>query len=660
MENTNLESKAGLVERDTIVVTREEISQDFIHPEKVRLQLDKKVRLSPLDIGALAYTIRQPQINSSLAHLPCKVNKDSFKANRRKLLVALHDFVGITGNLDTTVKFHLDHFIRIITWFDEHGHIDVFESEYSARKAYVAYVNELNHQVKSCKNNGFDSNTGNKRQRELIKLFDLYWGDDSCKEIIREIPIIKFKRKDGDAPEERNVRFATKTFLHLARGFKCFVMENKPFPYLLKMPEYDCYVFPSNGNACVTPYAKIELISYHYQEGRISTAKEYKLKCSRPLTENEARKEVENAQINLSKINENPRDINRLNYASLAMQSYMQLFILMTGINPSELVQLEYDESFVLEKDLLKNDFRAIKMRAGGREVAYHLGSRKGLKLFKEYIQLRKWVLNGVNCANLFFTMDRKGEATSNFNPFRSADLHRVYRRVKGKFVPPSFAPITANKVRKYKTLVWNEIDVSQEIIADSLNHTLKTNHKYYAVSSPEKQQAEFGLFFESARAAAKQITTRGDAQRIPLKVIHSNEKASDTTSIASGHCDDFHHPDAMEDEPPIAPNCQSQMGCLYCEHYICHSDDQDIKKLYSLLYVIEAVRNMATDFNHSDKLLFELNIRIKLVLTQMSEKSDDIKLLVESVKEEVMEYGILTPFWEFRLRRYEQMGVVI
>jgi len=660
MDNTYLGDKASLVERDTIVVTREEVGQDFIHPEKVRLQLNKKVKVSPIDIGALAYTIRQPQSNSSLAHLPCKVNKDSFKVNRRKLLVALHDFIGVTGNLDTTIKHHLDHFARIINWFDEQGYIDAFESENNSRKAYVAYVNELNHQIKSHENQDFDSNSGNKIQRALIKLFDLYWGADGCKEIIREIPIIKFKRKDGEAPEERNVRFATKTFLYLARGFKHFVMDNKPFPYLLKMPDYDCYIFPSNGNSCVTPYTKTELLSYHYQEGRISTANEYILKCSRKLTKNEAQNEVEKAQGNLNKINQNPRDINRLNYASLAMQSYMQLFIFMTGINPSELVQLEFDESFTLEKDLMKNDFRAIKMRASGREVAYHLGSRKGLSLFKEYIQLREWVLNGRNCPYLFFTMERKDSSTNHLNPFRSPDVHRVYRRLKGKFVPSSFASITANKVRKYKTLVWNEIDVSQDVIADSLNHTLRTNHKYYAVSSPEKQQAEFGLFFESARAAAKQIFIRSEAQCIPLKVINSNDNITNTKGVASGHCDDFQHPSSMENEPPIAPNCQSQMGCLYCEHYICHADEEDINKLYSLLYVIEAVRNMATDFNHSDKLLLELNVRIKLVLMQMSEKSDEIKILIENVEEEVMKDGILTPFWEFRLRRYEQMGVVI
>ena len=664
MEKINEATQPNLVVRDTIVVNRLQLGQDFAHPEKVRLQLKKKVKAHPIDLGALAYTIRQPQ-KAHLAHLPCKVDENSFMPSRRKLLVKLHDSIVITGNLETSILSHMNIFIQVITWFDENSYCDAFESEVKARAAYSAYVSELNHQVKSVELNKLKPITANKKQRALITLLELYWDNEATEEIIREIPIIKFKRYEGEAPEEAKVRFATKTFLHLARGFKEFVMENKQFPYLLKMPDYECYIFPSNDNAFVTPYAKTEGFSYHYQEGRLSTPEEYLFKNLRNIggaekaITNYATRELAKTQANLIQVNSNPRDYNRLNYASIAMQSYMQLFIMMTGVNPSELSQLEYDDSFTLEKDLLKNDFRAIKMRAAGKTVAYHLGNRKGLVLFKEYIELRNWVLNDVNCPYLFFVMEKEGNYTGNYLQFNH-DIYRVYISTKGKFFPPSFENITARKVRRYKTVVWNEIGVAQQVIADGLNHQLPTNQKDYAVSSPDKQQKEFSLFFESAKAAAKLITARPEAtERISLTDVHDSDRSS-TTKIGAGHCDDFLHPEAMEAEPPITPDCATQMGCLYCEHYICHSDEEDIKKLYSLLYVIEAVRNMAIDFAHADKLLLELTVRIQLVLTQMSAKSDEIKSLVESIKEDVMEHGVLTSFWEFRLQRYEAMGVII
>jgi len=659
MGSMNNEPKFSLIERDTIVVTRKEIGQDFLHPEKVRLQLSDGGRKNPIDIGAFAYTVRQSQENSHLSHLPTKVCEDSFKLSRRDLLNSIHDYVATTLNRDSTVGTRLRDFANILQWIDSSGFSDAFDSESQSREAYKAWKAELKHRIQSA-DAKITPKTANEKQRELIKLFEIYWGTDKTKEIIREIPIIKFKRKEGEAPEERNVRFATKTFLNLARGLKHFVMSNESFPFLLKMPDYECYVFPSNSNSCITPYLREELFSYNYLEGRLSTAEEYKLKCPRNISLREAQRELDKAHNNLLKVNNDPRNINRLNYASLAIQSYMQLFILMTGIHRTELRQLKYDESFTLESDLLKNDFRAVKMRAGEREVAYHLGNRKGLEIFKEYIQLRNWLLNGVNCPYLFFTIDRNGSYTDSYSQLKSDNIYRVYRSVRGKFFPHSFKIITASQVRKYKTLVWNELNVAQEVIADSLNHTIKTNHKYYAVSSPEKQQEEFGLFFESAKAAATKILERKPSQKIPLKIIDGDTKSSENTNIASGHCDDFQHPEAMEDAPPIEPNCMSQIGCLYCEHYVCHADQEDIHKLYSLLYVIEAVREMATDFNHSDSLLLELNIRIKQVLVQISEKSERIKLLVENVREDVMEHGILTPFWEFRLERYEQMGVVV
>lgn len=665
MESSNQATQKKLVERKTIVVTRLQLAQDFLHPEKVRVQFKKSVRVHPIDLGALAYTIRQPQKNNHLAHLPWLVDESSFVPSRRRLLVKLHDAMLISGNEDSSVKKQIDAYLELILWFDSHGHSEAFVTKESARAAYIAYVAELNHQIKSVELNNIIPKTANGKQRKLITLLELYWDNQATQEIIREIPIIKGKRPEGEAPEEAKVRFATRTFLHLARGFKAFIMENQPFPYLLQMPDYECYVFPSNDNACITRYTKGEVFCYQYQEGRLSTPNEFLMKNPQKKGSDKAKasyaqREIAKAQTNLKAVNTNPRNFNRLNYAALAMQSYMQLFILMTGVNRSELIQLEYDDDFTLEKDLLKNDFRAIKMRAAGREVAYHLGNRKGLELFKEYIELRNWVLDGIDCPYLFFIMERDGGYTGNLLQFRDDSVYRVYKSVKGKFFPSSFENITARKVRKYKTVVWNEIGVAQEAIAEGLNHDIGTNHKYYAVSSPDRQQKEFSLFFEATKAAAKLITARPEAtEHIPLSVIDCSDSSS-TTKIGSGHCDDFEQPEAMEAEPPIAPDCTSQMGCLYCEHYVCHSDAEDIKKLYSLLYVIEAVREMAIDFNHSDKLLLELTVRIQLVLTQMSAKSEDIKTLVESIKEDVIEHGILTSFWEFRLQRYEAMGVLL
>ncbi len=54
-----------------------------------------------------------------------------------------------------------------------------------------------------------------------------------------------------------------------------------------------------------------------------------------------------------------------------------------------------------------------------------------------------------------------------------------------------------------------------------------------------------------------------------------------------------------------------------------------------------------------------ELSIRIGFIIDALSERSESMKQLVETVKTKVFEYGMLTPFWESRLSRYEEVGVV-
>jgi hypothetical protein len=130
--------------------------------------------------------------------------------------------------------------------------------------------------------------------------------------------------------------------------------------------------------------------------------------------------------------------------------------------------------------------------------------------------------------------------------------------------------------------------------------------------------------------------------------------------ATAAGHCDGFNQPAAIAGaEALVKPNCRTQYGCLYCEHYVCHSDEEDLHKLLSLQYVVNAVRTVAPDFAHAETLFKELSIRIEFIIDALSERSGSVKQTAEKVKAKVFEYGELTAFWEARLSRYEKIGVV-
>lgn len=98
----------------------------------------------------------------------------------------------------------------------------------------------------------------------------------------------------------------------------------------------------------------------------------------------------------------------------------------------------------------------------------------------------------------------------------------------------------------------------------------------------------------------------------------------------------------------------------MFCIHYLVHSDEADIHKLISFQYVIEAIRANAPNFEFSEDTFRDVAIRINAILEAVSQRSQASAELVVSIREKVFDLGILTPFWERRLQRYEKMGIYI
>lgn len=176
------------------------------------------------------------------------------------------------------------------------------------------------------------------------------------------------------------------------------------------------------------------------------------------------------------------------------------------------------------------------------------------------------------------------------------------------------------------------------------MNHTVSTNVSDYVQTSIEQQESEFGSYWQSVRKAASVIRER---------------RGADSFATATGHCDDFNNPSPIDPVVVIQPSCKTQYGCLYCKHYVCHSDEEDLHKLFSLQFVINAVRSAAPDLHHADTLFKDLMIRIEFIIGVIGGRSATSAELTVLIRRKVNVLGELTPFWENRLQRYEKMGVV-
>lgn len=651
---TNMVDKNQKVIRDVNIVTVNELYQDFIHPEKICIK-NPKDGFSPLDVGSFAYTDREDCLankaktyKTNERHKVIKVNEDSLYTNRRKFIISFIDYIYVSGFEFSTIKNKIELTRTIFNWCDSNNYSDLFDSPEKAREVYLSYVMHLNHQI-SLNESTIKPKTANAQQNNFKLLLKIYFGKKLLQEIVSEVPVIKFKREEQDAPETKDIQIILSTALHLARGLKDLVIKNKPFPYLLQMPDYQCYAFPNNGYSYVTPYFKHELAIYNYQEGRVSTVNEYLLKRKTPITKNVAERAVKDSQNKLDEVNTDSRSYQRLSFASLALQSYTQLFMMITGANASDILNFEYETEFEYGRDLFKNDFKNIKLRASGRRVAYSIGGQYGYKIFKEYLELRAWVLNGVEFKYLFFIMSKKGKFSNGYNQLNIQDLSRFYKRTKGKFFNKHVNNITSTKIRKYKDLVLNELKNNPQDIADSLNHTVSTADRAYSATSSDRQQKELASYWSATKKARELIK------------IKQSESSNIDKSITVGHCDSIGNPVVSEvnNKVSVQVNCKSQYGCLYCEHYSCHADEEDIHKLLSLAYVVDEVRNYGTDITHVESLFKDLAIRIEYIISEISKKSDIDLELVKNVKKKVFDLGELTDFWEKRLQQYERMGII-
>ncbi|AZE96773.1 hypothetical protein C4J96_4695 [Pseudomonas orientalis] len=632
---------------NTQIITLSEVTYEFAEPERLRLQLSPKVMKKPLDIGSFAYLLRGKN-ESVRDDRGTPVGIESFVESRRELIVRLlESFIGLR---DKTVLLRLTLTAYFIDWLNAQGYREMFASAAQAQQAYRDYTAHLNHQIA---HHVLKPVSAKNSQLNVSRIIELLYPEDSHHILAGAVPIIA--EKGSEAASAAHVEVCRDACLAIAQQCGVFVLNSQPYPFVVSIRDYEVVVFPSS-HGWVGPF-KTSPLNYNAGERRIATVEEYLAAADRLgrrlYKKSEAERTLLNAQASLDAANEYGRHWHRLQVAGFAAKAYASLLLMITGATPTEFDQFSYIDAIEVETSPIKKELSAVKFRAGGKSTLYNIGRDTGLPLLKEYLKLREWILNGVSHERLFFTMPASGELASTDNEFSEFNttmlMKKFFNSISGTFLDPKVPRLSPRKMRKYKSLGMHTAGVSPPTVAATLNQSLMVNLSTYSEATPEQQKAEFGQFWQAMRHTAKVAFER------------SHRPAEGEIGTAAGHCDGFSQPIPVHDlgAVTIEPNCRSQYGCLYCEHYICHSDEEDLHKIVSLQYVINAVREAAPDSAHAEALYKELSIRIEFILEALGERSNAVKQLVEAIKAKVFEYGELTPFWESRLSRYEKMGVV-
>ncbi|MDD1141003.1 hypothetical protein M5G22_25870 [Pseudomonas sp. TNT2022 ID233] len=642
-----LNSQAQLIHRvNTRIITLHQVLQEFAEPELIQVQLSRRLLKKPLDLGSLAYSCRGKNV-ACQDDRGTPVLISSFIESRRELIVRL--LLSFVGLRETSVLLWFKQTEMFIDWLDSQEYREIFGGEIQAQKAYRDYTAYLNHRIKMQE---ISPVTASGYQRSATRLIELLFPERFHYILLAAVKIVG--RRGSAVRSNANVHLYKDVFLSIAQSGSDFVLRNKPYPCVVSVRDYEVVMFPATCGA-VSPFRNTVPI-YNARERRIATLEEYKdvaQKIGRKnLRESNIVRAIQSAEKKLITANNNDRHWHRVYMAELAAKAYAGLFLLITGATPAEFAQFTYRDALEVERSPLKKELSAVKFRAGGKATLYNIGQKNGLPLLKDYLKLRDWILNGRHAEQLFFStsaFDAGGEPIG-FNDFKVSEImSKLYRSISGVFIESSVPILSAREMRKNKSVGQHSAGLSLATVAQSLNHTEAMNISTYAEASSEQQDVEFSRFWKSLRLAASMVLERG-------------ENVSDNrVSVAAGHCDRFKHPTPIINikATMLEPNCSTQYGCLYCTYYACHADEEDLHKLMSLQYVINAVRATASDPSHAEILYKELSIRIEFVIEALCGRSESIKCLVEAVKYKVFESGVLTPFWERRLSRYESMGVV-
>lgn len=606
----------------------------ILFPQSLALKLDSRVH--PLDVGVFAFSVRGRFDARKGTYW---IDENSLVPSRKKLIISLLDDFYTSGAGHPTINTDIKNFEYAVNWCDANECVDLFCSPESARLGYMKFSNHLYQEI--LKPDGDSPLSCQARQRILRKALQFQF-PENYEHIVAGVMPIRHIREGLEPPEKENVRSYVDICLAIALTFSRFLISAATFPLKFEGKGYHTYIYPLNGTF-VTPYAEPPhaFRAYDFDNGQIRMAAELE-----NIPRKTARMSIVNAHENVRDANSDEYHHSKMRLATLAMQAYACLINLVVGANSGELVQFLYDDALELVKSPLKKELSAIKLRAKGLEVSYTIGRGPGMKILKEFLLFREWVLNGRHCEFLFFrpVVGESAGFRSWGNEQLNADFStRFFRRIQGVFVPATAKNVPPARVRKYKSLTLHLLKNSPLLVSAVMNHSVKTNMESYSGIGHADQKAEFANYWTAVKKAAIRARDADQAHGV---------------SIAAGHCGKINSPEKDIPVVVIEPDCNSPYGCLFCVNYQVHSDETDVHKLTSFQYVIDAIRQNAPVFKFSEETFKDLAVRIEVVLGAISQRSETACKLVESVRSKVFDLGILTPFWEQRLQRYEKMGI--
>lgn len=638
----------GKVSRPQTVTYRlpEDYGIEIARPEDVLLQLGDVGRV---DIGRLCFLNRESPNAIVMKKLePVRaVDAASYEPSRRALVRRLidlcHELMTQAALRPATVRTRVKIFTNLfMTWADSSGHSDATDNPEAARRAirgYVAYVREEAMQGRLLLGSAVAF------QNAAADTLAFLVGSTRT-ELLRGLQLLSCERGSGGKPTEVPDEKAQSRVLALCwsvfEGLSTLVVEGRPYPYQLAVPEYLAYpgnalwVFPAH-RWCAPPEVCASreesgvrpFWAYRFAEGRLAIPDEIREHYSVSDSANLA---IRRASQLLQKANDDLRHYTRLTRGGMAAQAFFLLFLAHTGMNLQSAFDLEWGEDF--EVGLERQGFRTVKWRANGKRVSFEIQARL-LPAFRRYLALREYLLGGRSFGLLFFSLGYVGGGSP--HKLVATDVPRSFQNLCQ--VDPTLPYITARQWRAALSdwlVRYHDVSVAARLLQNSEQTVLKR----YTAGSNSAHLTEMGAFLD----------------RVSEVVLARSKEVPDAVQRATGLCTRYGEPHAVGgDIPPVTPDCRRPEGCLFCDKYRVHADETDVRKLMSCLTCMRAISKHASSQEQHDRLFGHIFARIEELLGAIREREE---ALVDRVAIEVDE-GELDPYWASKLEMLQELELV-
>ncbi|UUT20963.1 MULTISPECIES: hypothetical protein [Pseudomonas] len=632
---------------------------EALHPQNTVIAGDNKVTNGKryLDFGALCYRQRKKRsINRYGKYEGMYINPSSLDIDRLSLISKIIEVARAQTSFLTTVGFHTT--IKcFFDWVDGQTEEFKLSSRESGSLAYIGYTKYLLDRVdsSSIRGNSLAANSAAILQVSARQVLSYATGMHDREIALLTTSIIQTDRQAHINLKQLSSDAQSRTFATLIKFIDeahRLLVEGGDFPIHLISPGSDPYfVYSLHQNTAKTQKANLSMANF------LSTCSEFP---SWETTAEHFSIPKNNLLYNLNytnykkayiKNNIDKRSSIRLQIANHAMTAGMLAFIGATGCNLSIAQKLDIESSEVLPSTQGYRFF-GVKPRANGKTVAPEFGARF-TPTFHKILEIRNWLLDGRE-SNYVFVILPKGTNTIGYVGTSALQtLKKLMRKIY-----PLISWVPAIQWRKNVSYQYISKSGGDTVLtAEKLSNTESTVAKNYARPALEEFASQITNLLDAIHSTA--IAKTRTTEHIPVRI--ATDKRQEAT-IGVGGCVKKSDIDPQRTagftEQAPKPSCRDPETCLFCDFYSVHADEDDIRRLLSLRFVIMATKPNI-DHEHWIQKIAPTVHRIDEVLSAISHTGSNIPFLISQIRNEV-ELGHLDEFWAIHFDTLVHIGAVV